>query len=200
MTHFKVASIIDGLGVNGQPKVDGGKNVYYAVEHADRNMKDENGSRVPIKDQKYKVDGKEYRMTEAKHEFIMNPSDGVILGLDLDGPSNAARRQWGREPNSDELPKLKALSDILWGYWTRDNSNVKNIHYFWMMGVVNRDTNAILARALKNVKKELVSWPGVTFNMDTEEGRALLGRPTAPSLGGFLPSTKSNWVTSASQK
>jgi hypothetical protein len=96
----------------------------------------------------------------------------------LDNPRSSGSREWygnKKDPTLALLPRLRALSDILWGFWIRDNPNVKNIRYFFMLGISNDQTQQLIASCLKNAKKELSAWPGVSFNTDTDEGHALLG-------------------------
>jgi hypothetical protein len=96
----------------------------------------------------------------------------------LDNPRSSGNREWygnKKDPDLALLPRLRALSDILWGFWVRDNPNVKNIRYFFMLGISNDQTQRLIASCLKNAKKELSAWPGVSFNTDTDEGHALLG-------------------------
>jgi len=135
----------------------------------------------------------------------------------LNGPLHAARQQWGRQPSDDELPRLRKLSDVFWGYWIRDNPNVSNLRYLWMMDVENVDTQKIVTQALHNVGKEIEKWPGVTFDMTTDEGKAILGKKNArPCSGlaanpaqllkteallhGYSYSTSNSWASSGSQK
>jgi hypothetical protein len=99
----------------------------------------------------------------------------VIIGQFLESPASAAKYKWRRKPATNELPKLRRLSDIFWGYWLRENSNVANIRYFWMMDIANEDTEEILARALSEANKKIRKWPGVTFDMDSDAGKAILG-------------------------
>jgi hypothetical protein len=73
------------------------------------------------------------------------------------------------------LPLLRSFSDVLWGYWNRDNPNIKNIRYFFMIGISNDHTNEIISSCLLKAKKKLVEWPGVSFTTDTDAGHALLG-------------------------
>ena len=79
---------------------------------------------------------------------------------------------------------------MLWGLWSQDNADVKNIRYFWAQGVNNEVTAAIIATALKNATKELQGWPGTTFDMKSIEGQALLGSPNAIAFGYMLVSHK----------
>jgi hypothetical protein len=94
----------------------------------------------------------------------------------LESPAAVARTLWETNPTNDELPKLRYLTDVLWGYWNRDNPNFKNINWYIVQQVENVDTAKIIARALKNKKKTLAPWPGTTFSMDSDEGHAILGK------------------------
>jgi hypothetical protein len=94
-------------------------------------------------------------------------------------PKSAARSNWygeKRDPDMADLPKLRRLSDVLWGFWFRDNPDIKNIRYFFMIGISNDLTNQLIVSALKNAKKKLTEWPGARYSTETDEGKALLGR------------------------
>jgi hypothetical protein len=102
----------------------------------------------------------------------------AIFGLFLESPRTGARQNWyanKRDPDPALLPRLRSLSDVLWGFWNRDNPNIKNIRYFFMLGISNDETNQVIASCLKKAKKELSEWPGTSFKTDTDEGHALLG-------------------------
>jgi hypothetical protein len=138
---------------------------------------------------------KRSKSTKAHFEFIINHKGGgryiplprfstitnnapAIYGLYLDGPKSAARSTWyGNNKDADPalLPHLRSLSDILWGYWVRDNPNVRNIRYFFMLGISNDLTNQIITSCLQRAKKDLAEWPGTSFATGTDEGHALLG-------------------------
>lgn len=62
MKFWQVESVVEALGINGKPKSEGGNIIPYDVQHWDPDMKDESGRLIDKKDQKYKVDGKEYRV------------------------------------------------------------------------------------------------------------------------------------------
>jgi hypothetical protein len=51
---------------------------------------------------------------------------------------------------------------------------VKNIRYFFKLGISNESSNQIIASSLKKVKKELRERPGMSFDTSTDEGHALL--------------------------
>ena len=66
--------------------------------------------------------------TKSHYEFGINRAGGALYGFFLDSPVYAAAFLWhnNRKPaDPAKLPKLRAFSDILWGYWSRDNPDVK---------------------------------------------------------------------------
>jgi hypothetical protein len=103
----------------------------------------------------------------------------AIFNFFLEGPKAAARSQWyaGRKDAvSEDLPQLRALSDVLWGFWNRDNANIRNIRYLFMIGISNDLTEALIASCLKKAGKQLSEWPGTSFSTATDEGHVLLGK------------------------
>ncbi|KAF2634447.1 hypothetical protein P280DRAFT_463555 [Massarina eburnea CBS 473.64] len=188
--YWSVDTACKDLGLDTRPKLYGGSNLCYRFQHFNQDLKDAQGAKVYIKDQKYNVDGKEYRSTGADIEIAVNPVQGVIFQQYVNSPKTMARNIWNKEPSNDELPKLRALSDVMWGAWNRDNSNLKNIHYFWVQGVGNTRTKAAIARALKSVNKSLEKWPGTTFSMSDDAGLALLGSENGACFGFFLATHK----------
>ncbi|KAF1844423.1 uncharacterized protein K460DRAFT_250326, partial [Cucurbitaria berberidis CBS 394.84] len=188
--HWNIAFAMRSLGLNGDPKSEqGGENACFRVEHWDP-RREENGHQVPAINQWYKAGDREYRSTGAHYEFGINAKGGAIFAFFLESPQSAARTLWyaGRkDANPDDLPRLRALSDILWAFWTRENSaNVMQIRYFFVLGITNDQTNQLIASCLERAGKALVEWPGVSFDTATEEGHALLGSPNGAAFAYFL--------------
>ena len=123
--------------------------------------------------------------TKAHFEFGINTKGGAIYGLFLESALASAKSIWGggtKEPNRDDLPQLRAFSDIMWAFWVRNNPNVRNIRYFFMIGISNDLTNQIIASCLRDAGAELSEWPGTSFSTTTDQGHALLGRfPLTPT-------------------
>ncbi|KAJ4372914.1 hypothetical protein N0V83_003205 [Neocucurbitaria cava] len=127
--------------------------------------------------------------TEAYYEFGINTKGGAIFNFYLESPKFAASSLWynsRKDADPGDLPQLRALSDILWGYWNRDNPNIKNIRYFFMIGIANPTTNQLIASILHNAGRELSEWPGASFATATDEGHALLGSPNGAAFAYFL--------------
>jgi hypothetical protein len=95
----------------------------------------------------------------------------AVMAQELESPAYAAANLSKTKPQTNQLPKLRFLTDGLWGYWNRDNSNIRNI----IQQVENVDVGKLIARALKNKKKTLSPWSGTSFSMDSDEGHAILG-------------------------
>lgn len=94
---------------------------------------------------------------------------------------------WERTPSQDELPELRAISDLTWGLWNRDRDaapSLQHITKLMSINVVNDDTVAIIKQALWSKEpspgQERITtapkWPGIEFSTADEAGQALLGK------------------------
>ena len=116
--------------------------------------------------------------TGAYYKFAVNHGGGM-MAQNIESPRHAVTMPgaWGRQANPGELPELQSASDVFWGYWVRDNPDVKNFRVYGAQQVINTDTTLLVARALKNVGKvQLSVWPGDVFRLGTDEFRALVGK------------------------
>jgi hypothetical protein len=104
---------------------------------------------------------------------------------------------WGRKANPGELPELRFASDIFWGYWFRDNPNVKNLRVYVGQNIINDDTVLLAARAVKEAKDpkdpkeaKLLPWPGHVFDGSSDAGKALIGeQPRGLCKDSSVPNT-----------
>ncbi|KAL5376087.1 hypothetical protein DPSP01_010680 [Paraphaeosphaeria sporulosa] len=55
-----------------------------------------------------------------------------------------------------------------------------------MVDIANEDTAKIMARALSEAGKTISKWPGVTFNMDSDAEKAILGSANGAVFAWFL--------------
>ncbi|KAK1908835.1 hypothetical protein P3342_006714 [Pyrenophora teres f. teres] len=186
--HWQFPRAMESLGLSGTSKAQGGDNECFRTEHWDPERRDGNGNQIPVVNQWYTVPGysKQYRATKAHYEFGVDTKGGAIYGIFLEAPQASAKRLWGKVPIKNELPELRAFSDVIWGYWNRNNPDIKNIRYFFMVGISNDLTNQLIASSLVNKKTELTEWPGIEFSTATDEGHALLGSPNGTAFAYFL--------------
>lgn len=123
----------------------------------------------------------EVSLCQSPQAFTATDTDTTtaIFAFNVQSPETAAKSYSGWKTDKidrNDLPQLRALSDLLWGLWNRDNADVKNIKYFFMIGIINVATNALMATALKKENAALNAWPGVKISMETDQGKAMLGK------------------------
>jgi hypothetical protein len=112
---------------------------------------------------------------------VINQIDGAIIALDILSPQHAVSDHWqsiGGTATEEDLPKLRYMSDIVWGKWVEGNPNVKNLRVYGVNNILNTETTTIVSRALRNKNANLAVWPGTVFDKDKDpaEFQALLGR------------------------
>ncbi|KAF2870565.1 hypothetical protein BDV95DRAFT_63525 [Massariosphaeria phaeospora] len=159
LTDLRIPEFIEGAKLNVN-------NVKYAtIEHT----------------VDYKKDGHDYKATQGFARFITE-SSGVIFALWLESPYKAARKAWKKEPAIDELPRLQMSSDLLWAaYEPYSGSRLRHV---MSCDINNEETRAIMFRALGN--KAPTTWPGTSFDINSDEGLALLGSPNGYGFAYLL--------------
>lgn len=109
-----------------------------------------------------------------------------MLFIDVLSASQSAVEEWGVEKAPiDELPALRTISDLSWGFWydAHHGSNLGHITKFIVPQIINDITTLLVEGVLASYHvpdgeqrvTELPKWPGITFDIGTEEGKALLG-------------------------
>jgi hypothetical protein len=145
-------------------------------------------------------------MTNAHARIGINTISGAIFFLDVESAAKAAEINWKPEvPTAEQLPKLKAISDISWGFWNRawmhrpaSERKLGNINYFIVHNIANEETETLINKAMEvHVGDDgshtgltvLPKWPGLDYVAD-EAGKALLGSPNGLAAGYFLAQHK----------
>ncbi|PSN67639.1 hypothetical protein BS50DRAFT_664959 [Corynespora cassiicola Philippines] len=147
----------------------------YIIRH-----RNEQSDKRAIQDQTYEADGRTYPSTGGYFILAVDPK-GAIYAISRMSPESVAKNY-----KREDLPKLRSSSDIMWGAWQGAGSGNKDIKYFFALYVVNQDTRGIILRALGNRKKTLALWPGIDFDMESDEGKALMGSPNGIGIGYLL--------------
>ncbi|KAF5851277.1 hypothetical protein GGP41_004095 [Bipolaris sorokiniana] len=186
------------LGLNYWPKFNdrfqpaNGENVCLSILHWDchRALPEYPYERPwPIRGQMYRTIRAVYARTGGTYKFAVNVRDGVTIARQTLSPRTAVRHpfSWGREVRPDELPELQHVTDIHWGFWIKNNPNIKNFRGYGVENVVNDHTVLLVTRALRNRRKfALEIWPGVMFEKGSEEYMALIGSPIGDTIANFL--------------
>lgn len=153
-----------------------GIHVIY-VAHADYSLSErhhDDPKYLSIDDQTYNA-GRTYRATGGYYKFGVETATGAIFGLDRLAPEKAAAERKPPVPK-DEMPSLQRFSDIAWLFWAKHAANKNKLKYLLNIAVTNSETQQAIRRALHNVNHEFGPWPGTTFDIDSNEGKVLLGK------------------------
>ncbi|KAL1601929.1 Mitochondrial import inner membrane translocase subunit tim8 [Nothophoma quercina] len=190
------------LGIKAESKENDGPNECFWWQHWDDDKKDESGKVIPKEKQTYVVNDKTYRSTGARAIIGANAKDGIIYLLNHKSAYEGAKELWGVEsPPADELPQLTDTSDMAWGVWRRvhpDGQKLDKIKMFFSVLIINKITQQLISEALKTYKvaagqsrvSSLPRWPGLTFDLESAEGKAMLGSPNGIAVGYFLAQHK----------
>lgn len=120
------------------------------------------------------------QVTGANFEFGVNGKDGMVTLINVISPGYSANRLWQQKPASHELPQIRSISDVAWGFWNRAAAgNLGNIKYLMVAMIMNEDTRSIIRQAhetLEPKRSETAVWPGYDFVMNTPAGQAILGK------------------------
>lgn len=91
---------------------------------------------------------------------------------------------------------LNFANSCRWAFWKRAHKNdagLNNIQKFHIHDAVNEETLRLVNMALKTYKvpegdvgrTRLPKWPGLVFDIETDEGAAMLGSPNGIAAGYF---------------
>ncbi|KAH7071391.1 hypothetical protein BKA63DRAFT_475099 [Paraphoma chrysanthemicola] len=174
------------LGLNHTMVCDGGNNVMVKHTHLENRL----------------VDGVQYSATQATHIQICNPTEGVLIAHSNHSAEFMAAFNDPPVPITNITP-LHYWSDIAWLQWliasdhTRTNMSVSTptksetvippIKFVFRLNIHHPPTYVILNKiAAKQSRNTYDVWPGVTFNVESEEGRAILGTPHGAGVAWML--------------
>ncbi|KAL8760815.1 MAG: hypothetical protein Q9184_003019 [Pyrenodesmia sp. 2 TL-2023] len=108
-----------------------------------------------------------------RNAFIPHPLRGTIIAERNYSPRTQV------DPPTAEVPPLHRWSDMVWIFWTRAaGAQASNLRFIFRHGVANGVTRAIIDHVTGSKDGEFRSpWPGRTFDMRADDGKALLGTP-----------------------
>ncbi|KAF1928402.1 uncharacterized protein M421DRAFT_160407 [Didymella exigua CBS 183.55] len=164
-TH-EVGDAFRDLHIDPRPAGHGGPNHCFYVEHMNGPtvILDDDGELPFEEDQYYPADGKKYRVTQGYAKVGVNRMDGLVYFIHRQSPEDAAEEHWKRRPTGDELPALRASSDIAWGMWNRVAEGSQKLNYFMAVQIVNTESQYIMSRAMQQFNTdEIPPWPGKDF-------------------------------------
>ncbi|KAK2762134.1 hypothetical protein FQN54_001141 [Arachnomyces sp. PD_36] len=164
---------------NGKP-TDTGSSLSTAlsalglpVNVGDRGLK----GYIYYQDRDYRQDGEEMDATWGYYRASMSVDAGYISAEDNESPWEASGRT--------HTPPLSKLSDMYFLFWKMlaKGKDIRNIKYFFRHHVINSHSKKI---ALEVTGGSIPEWPGVSYDMSTKEGKAILGTPNGSGVAFFL--------------
>ncbi|KAF2023670.1 hypothetical protein EK21DRAFT_118541 [Setomelanomma holmii] len=116
-----------------------------------------------------------YAPTQAAHIQICNPSEGVMI---VSSDHSASFMGAHQDPPVATVPPLHHWSDIA---------------YFAMARYVYLSRTHVVLSSTDQNSKTYVPWPGVTFDIDSEESKAILGTPNGAGTVWLLIQRKKDF-------
>ena len=125
---------------------------------------------------------------EGVYDVIYSVSTGFIVFTNVQSPKYCIKEK-SPEITGPELerrvPPLNRLSDFVWTIWkdlTRNAARARKLRYLGSRDVVNEESQDVMNFIFEKHEGTLhVDWPGLTFDMDDEDGLALLATPNGLS-------------------
>ncbi|KAL8789484.1 MAG: hypothetical protein Q9213_001097 [Squamulea squamosa] len=127
----------------------------------------------------------------AHYEVYYVPQWNAIISSDTRSPKYMVQSINGfnipaAEVNK-QIPPLNRQSDVIWAVWKTVAKFPNDLRYIGRDSIINDDTRGIMNDVFeKGPTKKPVTWPGLTFEIDTEEAQALLGTPNGLATAYIL--------------
>jgi hypothetical protein len=153
--------------------------------------------------------GKVCEPTHADFLNIVNPNAGLLVAVNNINPAAMAKQMMQKRDPSEcdiNLPKLRNWSDAAFLQWQRVVNRFSvggaALKYVVRSNVENPDTLDIMTQVLgeyagnRNIPRcrddfaPRPRWPGVDFDIKSDEGLALLGTPNGNGIGWLLAQHK----------
>ncbi|KAL8996745.1 MAG: hypothetical protein Q9169_003816 [Polycauliona sp. 2 TL-2023] len=144
--------------------------------------------------------------THAEYIGYYIPEASLILMTNLRSPSHIVREEaisrrldqisqgiqlgpWDPLQITLQVPRLHRLSDAVWEAWITDNPRPGTLRYYALNNIQNEPTAVLIDHLLWRDRGNafLVPWrQRISFGLDSNEGRALLGTPCSVAVVWIL--------------
>lgn len=126
---------------------------------------------------------------------LCNHTDGVLIAHSNHSAPHVAALQ---DPDELLFPPLYHWSDIAYLQWLMTSTFASSqtpvvtpspapIKYIFRLSIHNVKTYSVLNHIMeKSGRSTYDAWPGVTFDIDSEEGKAILGTPNGAGTAWLL--------------
>jgi hypothetical protein len=114
---------------------------------------------------------------------VVNPVCGMLVAQDNLSPLEAYRSENFEE---FDLPDLRFWSDVAFLQWKSQASEDSELKHVLRYNVTNYTTNFVVEAINEANCCKTLPWPGVDYDVASEEGKALLGTPNGSSTAYML--------------
>ncbi|CAO1601171.1 hypothetical protein XANCAGTX0491_004835 [Xanthoria calcicola] len=125
---------------------------------------------------------------QAHYECFYIPKWHAIISTDSRSPKYMLPAlQKNPSALAKRIPPLNRQSDVLWAVWKSTTPFPADLRYIGRDIITNDDTRGVMNDIFAQgpTGKPLL-WPGVSFDIDTKEGQALLGTPNGLATAYIL--------------
>ncbi|KAL8933745.1 MAG: hypothetical protein Q9216_006228, partial [Gyalolechia sp. 2 TL-2023] len=140
--------------------------------------------------------GEQQTATSGRYEGLFIPGNNFVI-MDLTWSprfrvSTSTRGQGIKEEDLHKyVPRMTQLSDLVWHAWSivKQNQNLGSLRYYGVEGVTNAVAKPLILdifRARRGGKTDVTWKKRITFDMGSDEGKALLGSPTGIAVAWLL--------------
>ncbi|RYN55588.1 hypothetical protein AA0114_g3153 [Alternaria tenuissima] len=122
---------------------------------------------------------------------VSNPSAGVLVADTNLSPSHAAAFDDAGDKGYIDLPLLRHWSDVAFlQYLSSFHSPLVqpiSLNYIFRIQIQSSETLLVLNKIIKMHGRSMYElWPGITFDIQSEEGKAILGTPHGSGVAWML--------------
>ncbi|KAM0702274.1 hypothetical protein Q7P35_011184 [Cladosporium inversicolor] len=132
--------------------------------------------------------GYRYGVTEGTYLNRINARAGLIFCEINYSPKYMVDKSGATGP----VPPLNQFTDIVWFQWLDATADAgvdkKSVRYFYRYHIADTNSKAVIEEVLAMDGQSLLRFPGRTYTMTSDIGKALLGTPNGNGVAHFLTS------------
>ncbi|KAL8970156.1 MAG: hypothetical protein Q9183_001652 [Haloplaca sp. 2 TL-2023] len=159
------------------PNLDEIKHINLVQDKGFKNFKGKKQKAIPIKDYHH-----------PHYECYYVPRYRTIISSDTRSPQYMlSGSNLSPEALKRRVPPLNRQSDVMWALYASISDNPAELRFIGRDNIINDDTRGIMNEVFANLEDEIpLVWPGVSFDIETDEAKALLAAPNGLATAYIL--------------
>ncbi|KAL8870248.1 MAG: hypothetical protein Q9174_003665 [Haloplaca sp. 1 TL-2023] len=129
---------------------------------------------------------KEYK--RAHYECYYVPRYRAIISSDTRSPAyTLSGANLSPEALKLRVPPLNRQSDVMWTLYASLTDDPAELRYIGRDVIINKDTQGVMTHIFENLPDGIaLIWPGIAFDIETDEAKALLATPNGLATAYLL--------------